>query len=77
MSYYEIYLPNDNEPKISSGVRKLRGLPDGTVIWRVTPSERYQVVVVSGRALIKYQRRSNNRMNLTASRMGAQESKVS
>ena len=70
MAYYEVYIPNEAEPRIYTAVRKLRNLPEGTIIWRNMESERYPVQVCNGRAKVfrrKSHTPSNNRLHLTAS----------
>lgn len=52
MAYYEVYIPNESEPRIYTAVRKLRNLPEGTIIWRNMESERYPVQVCNGRAKV-------------------------
>lgn len=52
MAYYEVYIPNETEPRIYTAVRKLRNLPEGTTIWRNMESERYPVQVCNGRAKV-------------------------
>ena len=52
MAYYEVYIPNEAEPRIYTAVRKLRNLPEGTIIWRNMESERYPVQVCNGRAKV-------------------------
>ena len=56
MNYYEIYLPDRREPVITNSVRRLRDLPDGTIIWRTMESERYEVPVKDGKAYISYKK---------------------
>jgi len=57
--YYEVYIPNETEPRIYSAVRKLRGLPEGTVIWRTSEDDRYPVPVANGKAVVPSKRRAN------------------
>lgn len=52
MAYYEVYIPNEAEPRIYTAVRKLRNLPEGTIIWRNMESERYPIQVCNGRAKV-------------------------
>ena len=60
MSYfYEVYIPNETEPRIYSAVRKLRGLPEGTTIWRASEDDRYPVPVANGKAVVPSKRRAN------------------
>ena len=66
MAYYEVYIPNETEPRIYTAVRRLRNLPEGTIIWRNMESERYPVQVCNGRAKIlrrKSATPSNNRLH--------------
>ena len=57
MAYYEVYIPNEAEPRIYTAVRRLRNLPEGTIIWRNMESERYPVKVVNGRAQVLRRKR--------------------
>ena len=57
--YYEVYIPNETEPRIYSAVRKLRGLPEGTTIWRASEDDRYPVPVANGKAVVPSKRRAN------------------
>ena len=69
MVYYEVYIPNEAEPRIYTAVRKLRNLPEGTIIWRNMESERYPVQVCNGRAKVlrrKTATPSNNRLHMDA-----------
>ena len=69
MAYYEVYIPNEAEPRIYTAVRKLRNLPEGTIIWRNMESERYPVQVCNGRAKVlrrKVATPSNNRLHMDA-----------
>ena len=75
MAYYEVYIPNEAEPRIYTAVRKLRNLPEGTIIWRNMESERYPVQVCNGRAKVlrrKVATPSNNRLQPTAFGVGTQ-----
>ena len=75
MAYYEVYIPNEAEPRIYTAVRKLRNLPEGTIIWRNMESERYPVKVVNGRAQVLRRKSftpSNNRLHLTGGTVPAQ-----
>ena len=56
--YYEVYIPNETEPRIYSAVRKLRGLPEGTTIWRASEDDRYPVPVANGKAVVPSKRRA-------------------
>jgi len=77
MAYYEVYIPNEAEPRIYTAVRKLRNLPEGTIIWRNMESERYPVQVCNGRAKV-FRRKSftpsNNRVQRTGGESGSQSS---
>jgi len=77
MAYYEVYIPNEAEPRIYTAVRKLRNLPEGTIIWRNMESERYPVQVCNGRAKVfrrKSHTPSNNRLHLTGGGLPATQS---
>ena len=77
MAYYEVYIPNEAEPRIYTAVRRLRNLPEGTIIWRNMESERYPVNVVNGRAQVlrrKSHTPSNNRLHLTGGGLPATQS---
>jgi len=52
MNYYEVYIPNETEPRIYTAIRRLRNLPQGTIIWRTMEDERYPIEVVNGRARV-------------------------
>lgn len=56
--YYEVYIPGENEPRIYSAVRRLRNLPEGTIIWRTSEGDRYPVAVKDGKAVVPLKRRS-------------------
>lgn len=55
MRYYEIRLPGESEPRLTSNARRLRNLPDGTRCTACitdadgTPCEFYDIPVVDGR----------------------------
>lgn len=77
MAYYEVYIPNETEPRIYTAVRKLRNLPEGTIIWRTMEDERYPVQVVDGRARVLRQKSatpSNPRLHLTGGGLPATQS---
>ena len=69
MAYYEVYIPNEAEPRIYTAVRRLRNLPEGTIIWRNMESERYPVKVVNGRAQV-LRRKSYTPSNTVSTRQG-------
>ena len=76
MAYYEVYIPNEVEPRIYTAVRKLRNLPEGTIIWRTMEDERYPVQVVNGRAQVlrrKPATPSNNRLHSDVGESPAQQ----
>lgn len=58
MRYYEVYLPGKKEPAITSNVRTLHDLPDGTRIHVIITdrdgslSETYEIPVQDGRAVV-------------------------
>ena len=68
--YYEVYIPNETEPRIYSAVRKLRGLPEGTTIWRASEDDRYPVPVANGKAVVPSKRRANKACSGFAYRLG-------
>lgn len=70
MSYYEVYIPNEAEPRIYTAIRKLRNLPEGTIIWRTMEDERYPVQVVNGRARV-VRRKSTTPSNTACSGFAA------
>ncbi len=70
MAYYEVYIPNEAEPRIYTAVRRLRNLPEGTIIWRNMESERYPVKVVNGRAQV-LRRKSHTPSNKACSGFAA------
>ena len=71
MAYYEVYIPNETEPRIYTAVRRLRNLPEGTIIWRNMESERYPVQVCNGRAKI-LRRKSATPSNKRVQRTGGE-----
>lgn len=58
MRYYQIYLPGETEPDISTNVRKLHDLPDGTRIEAIVTdrdgdlADSWDVPVVDGKPQI-------------------------
>ena len=58
MRYYEVYRPSQREPFITSNVRRLRDLPDGTKVFRTITDrngsliEQEEISVENGRVRI-------------------------
>ena len=69
MRYYEIHLPDHTEPLLSTNVRALHDLPDGTRIEAIITDrdgsliETYEVPVRDGRAVIE--RKGKHRARLS------------
>ena len=65
MRYYEVHVPGEDEPRIATNVRSLRGLPDGTRVFAIITerdgslAETYEIPVEDGRVQIR--RRGNRR----------------
>ena len=58
--YYEVFIPNESEPRIYSAVRRLRNLPEGTTIWRTSEDDRYNVPVANGKAILPNRKKRSN-----------------
>ncbi len=70
MRYYEVYLPgrDRNNPVITSNVRRMKNLPEGTEVWATiterdgTICETYQIPVENGRVQVVGQGKRRPRM---------------